>query len=294
MNRLKNIVTGVDFSHQSRNALTEAARIAEWNSAKLRLVHVVESESVRHLAAHEKRDVEDLRAELTRQSKQTLVEWGESLQLTAGVSERALYGHATDEVAKQVKEINAGLLVAGVRGMANDSPGAGAQATRLVRSATCDVLLVEEHHQGAFKRLVAGIDFTPTGRAVADQALRIAEQDGSDVLFVHVYAAPWRNLHLPTAAGYSSVFRSGYLADLEAELREFVGDVGSVHASFHLHHNQKHGRGISQFAREKDADLLVVGTRGGLGIRYALLGSTAEYLLREQPCSVLAIRPPKD
>lgn len=293
MNRLKHIVIGADFSEQSRNALTEAARIADWNEAKLRLAHVVEAEAVRHLARHEGRDVEEIRAELTELSQETLKKWSGALDVPARVSMRVLYGHATDEVLKQVKEVNAGLLVAGVRGQAGDSPGAGAQATRLVRTSPCDVLLVDEGHDGPFKRVVAAIDFSPTSRVVAEQALRLAEQDGGEVCFVHVYAAPWRNLHLPTAREYSSAFRAGYLSDLEGELRSFVGNVGDVRASYHLHHNQKHGRGINEFARERDADLLVLGTQGRFNLRYMLLGSTAEYLLRQQPCSVLAVRPPK-
>ncbi len=291
MNKLKNLVTGVDFSGQSRIALTEAARIAEWNGAKLRLVHVVEAQTVRDLARHERRDVEELRAELTDGSRSALQEWGADLGLAGRASERVVFGHATDEIVKQIKEVNAGLLVAGVRGTANEAAGAGLQATRLVRSAPCNVLLVDDRHVGPFKRIIAGIDFSPTSREVVEQALKIACQDDCEVMFVHIYVAPWKDLHLPLGFNYSSSFRTEHLTDLELSLREFVGGVDGVRASFHLHHHQKHGRGISEFAREQGGDLLVLGTRGDFNIRYLLLGSTAEYLLREQPCSVLAIHP---
>jgi len=291
MDRLKNLVAAVDFSDRSRNALDEAARIAGWNDAKLRLVHVVESELAGQLAAHEGRDVEEIRADLTRAAREELEAWGRALGGEIKVSERVLYGHATDEVVKQVKEVNAGLLVAGVRGQANDSPGAGAQATRLVRVSPCHVLLVDENHRGPFKRVVAGIDFSPTSKEVAEQALRVARRDGAEVFFVHVYVAPWQGLHLPSGKEYSKSFRAAWLADLESELRSFVGSVGDVRASFHLHHHQKHGTGLSQFAREHQAGLVVMGTRGRYNLRYLLLGSTAEHLLRDQPCSVLAVRP---
>ena len=291
MHRSKNIVTGVDFSEQSRNALTEAARVAEWNQAKLRLVNVVEAEAVRHLAVHEGRDVEELRAELTRESQTTLQEWATALNLQSRVSERVRFGDAADEVLGQVKEVGAELLVVGVTGLADDSPGAGAQATRLVRSAPCDVLLVNKNHEGPFNRVAAGIDFSPTSREAVEKSLRIAQQDDSEVLFIHVYSAPWRRLHLPRSHKYSSEFRADYVTKLETELREFVGDLGGVRASFHLVQNQKHGRGMSGFAQEQQADLLVVGARGRSKLGYMLLGSTAEYLLREQPCSVLTIRP---
>lgn len=293
MNRLKNIVVGVDFSPHSRNALKQAARIAGWNEAKLRLVHVVESELAKDLAAHSGRDVEEVRADLTERARNALKKMGDDLNSESKIAQRVLYGHATDEVVKQVKEVNAGLLVAGVRGLMDDTSGTGAQATRLVRSVPSNVLLVDDQHQGAYRRIVAGIDFSPTAKEVAAQALQIAEQDGCEVLFAHVYAAPWHGLHLPNADEYAPGFRASYLTDRDAELREFVGDINGVRASFHLHQNQKHGRGISEFARQQAADLVVVGTRGRFNIRYILLGSTAEYVLSEQPCSVLAIRPPE-
>jgi nucleotide-binding universal stress UspA family protein len=40
------------------------------------------------------------------------------------------------------------------------------------------------------------------------------------------------------------------------------------------------------------ADLVVLGHKGRTNLRYVLLGSTVERLLREVPCSVLVARPP--
>lgn len=48
---------------------------------------------------------------------------------------------------------------------------------------------------------------------------------------------------------------------------------------------------IARFAKEKDADLIVVGTHGRTGLARMLMGSTAEGLLREAPCQVLVVKP---
>lgn len=40
------------------------------------------------------------------------------------------------------------------------------------------------------------------------------------------------------------------------------------------------------------ADLVAVGTQGLSGLRYILLGSVAEHVLREAPAGVLAVPPP--
>ena len=54
---------------------------------------------------------------------------------------------------------------------------------------------------------------------------------------------------------------------------------------------QNHGRGIIEYAREHHADLVVLGTRGRSNLRYVLLGSTAERVIREMECSILAVKP---
>jgi nucleotide-binding universal stress UspA family protein len=49
--------------------------------------------------------------------------------------------------------------------------------------------------------------------------------------------------------------------------------------------------GIVQFVEESAADLVVVGTRGRTGLRAVLLGSLAERIVRESPCSVRTVKP---
>lgn len=50
--------------------------------------------------------------------------------------------------------------------------------------------------------------------------------------------------------------------------------------------------GIIQFAREHNADLLVMCTHGRTGLSHVLMGSTAEAVVRRAPCPVLTLRQP--
>ncbi len=49
---------------------------------------------------------------------------------------------------------------------------------------------------------------------------------------------------------------------------------------------------IPAAAKARRADLVAVGTSGLSGLRYVLLGSVAEHVLREAPADVLAVPPP--
>lgn len=50
---------------------------------------------------------------------------------------------------------------------------------------------------------------------------------------------------------------------------------------------------IVRYAREKDIDLIAIGTHGRGGLQHALLGSVAEKVVRKAPCPVLTVRSPE-
>ena len=47
---------------------------------------------------------------------------------------------------------------------------------------------------------------------------------------------------------------------------------------------------IVRMARERGADLIVMGTHGHTGLRHVLLGSVAEHVVRLAPCPVLTVK----
>jgi universal stress protein A len=49
---------------------------------------------------------------------------------------------------------------------------------------------------------------------------------------------------------------------------------------------------ILRFAKERECDLIVLGTHGRTGMKHMLLGSVAEYIVRVAPCPVLTVRAP--
>ena len=47
---------------------------------------------------------------------------------------------------------------------------------------------------------------------------------------------------------------------------------------------------IVDFAKEKEIDMIVIGSQGAVGLKHFLLGSTAEKVIRKAPCPVLTVK----
>jgi universal stress protein A len=52
-------------------------------------------------------------------------------------------------------------------------------------------------------------------------------------------------------------------------------------------------RAILEVAAHHDSDLVIVGSHGRTGLAHRRLGSVSEAVVREAPCDVLVVRPPR-
>lgn len=292
MNKLKNIIVGVDFSECSRSALEQAARMAEWNQANLRVIHAIEH-LIMSEAAEALRLTEDkIRCDMRQQAISRLAAWVKEVGAPTRHSREVMFGPALDVLLQEARTGNADLLVLGITGDSLLPYGAGTLATKCLRKAPCKVMLVKACHARPFRRIVAGVDFSDLSREAVIQALRIAAQDHAEVHFLHVFQPTWEqgaafNNHISAMADFAKNYRSV----LENNLRQFTSSASGVGAIHMVTEAKTHGHGIAEYCRGINADLVILGTKGRTNLKYVLLGSTVERLLKEIPCSTLVVRP---
>lgn len=292
MNQLQNILVAVDFSPCSKAALAQAVRIAGWNHARLHVLHVVEPLVIADLAwsTHESRpDADEL---VHRKAQNRLTAW---IKETGGEAEASVVvGSPLHEVLTKARSVSADLLVAGARGSTAPIQGAGTLAAMLARKAPTMVLLVNEGGPEPFRKVVAGVDFSPASGLAIEQAKQVARWETGEIHCLHVFNPPWNQQHylMPTPEAPPD-FKQQYTAALQGRLDEFVDRHEGTGMRRVLFPWSSNGKGIAQYARDAGADLIIVSTKGHTALRYLLLGSTAERLLRELPCSVLTV-PPSD
>jgi nucleotide-binding universal stress UspA family protein len=142
----------------------------------------------------------------------------------------------------------------------------------------------------AIKRILAPTDFSPASKKALKYAFRFARDYGSELIVLHV-------IEPATSSSFDEVpeapaFSKAEMADAEGRLRKLVRSfpgtgVPGVRSAIRM------GVGaheIVEVAKELDADLIVIATRGYTGWERLVIGSTAARVARAAPCPVLVVR----
>lgn len=296
MNRLRSIIVGVDFTPCSASALRQAIRIAKWNQADLYVVHIIEMLVAKDLEEALSKFQQDIQAGLIRDARNAWAQFAADISEARGIELHVEIDHPVAALMRTVRDHAADLLVLGTHGTSKPARGTGTLATACIRKAMTKVLLIREGHTEPFRSVVACVDFSETSLRALEQAARVATQDGARLRVLHVFSGPWNTMwyRTPTPRGTHD-YEKQYKDHLEGRLREFCEPLGEelryLNADYQLFESPKYGWGIIEFAEQEGCDLVLLGTRGCTNVRDMLWGSTAERVVRDAPCSVLAIKP---
>jgi nucleotide-binding universal stress UspA family protein len=145
------------------------------------------------------------------------------------------------------------------------------------------------------RRILVPTDFSEHSRKALMYAAAFAEKFGAEITLLHVY----QNLPVfqPDAAtgGPSIIPPVDQLtgpvhAALEREIRE--SNLQGLGVRHEMREGAPHEE-IVQFAKDKETDLIIMGTHGRGWLAHVLLGSVAEKVVRKAPCPVLTVRHPE-
>jgi universal stress protein E len=293
MERLRSILVGVDFTPASVSALAQALRIAQAEGGQVHAVHIIETGVLIELQEAMAPFVRDLPESLLDDARSRWQTFAQDLPGRESVDFQVAVGSPISELTRFIEELKPDLVVAGTHGTsgADGGVGVGTLAAQLVRRIPADILLVREQ-TGPFKRIVSCIDFSEMSRWGLVAATRIAAMDSAELHILHIYRPPWRQVHWHSPTPQANPdFQKQFSDALLRRLEDFAAPAGAALSRppvVELYEGASHGTGIAEYAAKIEADLVVLGTRGRSNLRALLLGSTAERLLREIPCSVLA------
>lgn len=289
------ILVAIDYSRASKMALKEADRISKSKGLELFCLHILDEEVVELFKKNNEFDKSGV-MDFANKKLETFITQaiGSSNQIHSEIA----IGNPFTEILKKLKKLNSSLLIMGANGHSHRyCHRAGALASRCVRKAPVDVLLVRRSQDGVFKSIISCVDFSENSIAAAYRAGELAEQDGAKLHLLHVYQPP---LYCEPAHGFAmpdSVASSYIFIEdkLKKRLEKLQGNLAEKHPTIEITSSLKcfmsANHGIQERLEETKADLVVLGTRGRTGLKILLIGTTAERLIHDSPCSTYTVKP---
>lgn len=300
MKSFRNILVAIDTRMESHPILEQAVTIAKQNGATVKVVDVVPefSWTVRWTLP----DHDEVRLTLGREKEQKLNAIAEGLR-SQGVEAEAkvLWGKTSVEIIREVLRGKHDLMVRVAKGhQSRDRGFFGATGRRLLRECPCAVWLIPAVESMGFKHVLACVDPSTEHELdaelndkVLDVATGVCERHEAELSIIHAWSIDSEQLmkhRMPAEAFERLVVR--HRARIEEQLNGFLKAHECNIESDHVFIVKSDpGYAIPEFVREKKVDLVVMGTVARSGLTGMVIGNTAERILADLECSVLALKP---
>ncbi|MBT0585121.1 universal stress protein [Alteromonas oceanisediminis] len=223
-------------------------------------------------------------------------------------------GRVSLEVAKAVKEVDADLVLKKAKTDFLDRLF-GSEDMRLLSKCPVPVWMTHSGDSKQFRKVVAAVDvnyhYPPEelkvrkqlNECVVVQAAQIAVQEGAELHIVHVLDD---HIDMVIYDGIVDLGAGAYTdespdssKEREQAVKQLIEPIRSANPDdvidkLRIKTTVKSGsprREIPVLVKDIDADLLVMGTVARVGIPGFLMGNTAETILSQVNCSVLALKP---
>lgn len=284
----RNIIAAVAIHVVGHPAVARAANIAKKIQCGITLVHAAGgtlSPTIPKVDLNSSGDESTEIGELMRELQLTHPDANQIRLLTGHWS--ALVGVA--------HEIGADLIVIGSYVHGQLQSLMGETSDQVLHHAKSDVLVVhselydETHPPVDYKRIIATTDLSGRGYGAVRRAARMSDTFGAELILLNAIE------HFPTDRENDRITPENrdpveYQTSLRREdLQELAGSLELADVQLDvIVANQTAKRSIPEYARKKQADLIVIGARDQYGLD-VLLGNTADGIIHHTPCDVLVV-----
>jgi nucleotide-binding universal stress UspA family protein len=292
MIRIKSVLCPVDFSPVSLRALDYAIKLARHYESRLHLLHVI-APVIPSLYV----DTKKVEAAIQKQVDKKMPQLRKSAR-SLGVEAESVVrtGEIEREIQLAAREGKADLIVVGKHARSTvDRWFMGSTTDRLLRRSAIPLLIIGESKgkrstSPHIRRIVVTTDLSEGSETALAYALSLAQERRASLIFLHVMppqpiaiSPPLGPIVLEPRESADQIRR-----ELENRIPADARDKCSVETRVE---SGEPYRQILNVVKQTRADLLVMNIHGKGGLERALLGSTAERVIRGASCPVLAIPP---
>ncbi|PAV24570.1 nucleotide-binding universal stress UspA family protein [Tamilnaduibacter salinus] len=317
MKRFKNILYVAQSSVPQSDAIVRAVSFAKSNQAGLTVVEVVPEWILSAGGLPGAPSVDDLRDRLVTNRSEELESLVESAGGGSDVEIQILFGTPFLEVIRAVLRDGYDLVMKAAENPNWSERLFGSDDMHLLRKCPCPVWMMRADEKTNYSNIMAAVDFDPPdgghvaesdakNRSLNEQIVSlgasISLSDFAQLHIVHAWDAPetgfasmWTDDPEVAEVKMLEAERARHHAGMEAlthQLRQQVGEESYQYLSPRVQLPKGAARTVvPEQARAIGADLVIMGTVARTGIRGLIIGNTAEAILDQLPCSVLAVKP---
>lgn len=315
MQPFKNILYVNESNVEQTATLARAVSLAEKNQAVLTVVDVVPIEVVQvDMALPPGGPVSTkLQAFIVAERRNTLNTLLQPYRQRLSIRVDVLIGKTYIEVIRAVIKNGHDLVMKPAENPSWSHMLFGNDDLHLLRKCPCPTWLMKSSEKSNYRNIVAAVDIDPLhpstterdlNREIITLASSLALSDNATLHLVHAWE-PFAKATMHSRSGATPEKLVGYtdltyaqhksgLAMLAEELRQEIGEDAYAALAPRRHLLQGEAKKtIAALATAVDADLVILGTVARKGFIGLIFGNTAEALLDELSCSVLAVKPPR-
>lgn len=318
MQRFRKILCVMEHGEESRPALERAVELAENNQADLTVADVIPELPTGIGMPDGAPSSHDLQAAMEREHKARIVSLFQPYRERLDITHRVLVGIGFLEVIREVLRNGHDLVIKCPESPAWLDRLFAGDDMHLLRKCPCPVWFIKPHAPRPYKRILAAVDvdeFYPPHELKIRHRLNMKILETASSLAISEFAElhvahAWESMtELADGLAFSSstspdrrAANIGQEHRLQRQLLEkLIRDLKSTHNAAHdalqylnpvMHLVKGPARKeIPSLAKRLTVDCIVMGTVARTGIRGFFMGNTAETILEQIDCSVLAIKP---
>jgi len=316
MQRFKNILCIINTGIKDNVVLDHAVKLATNNQARLAVIEVIDEIQPSTKLFERTLSLENLQERIVIEHEKKLKELTSTWASKIEIKDKVITGILFLEVIREVLRNDYDLVF-----KMSDSGGLlsrvfGSDDMHLLRKCPCPVWLIKHDSPKTYQQILAAVDVDNNypddqistrnllNHQILEMGLSLALSESAKLHIVHVW----------DAIGEGAM-RVGFIQKTEDEVNRYVESIRQrqIHnmdslideiaekmgrdALEYLQPNKYLIKGfprksVPKVSKEINADLVVMGTVARTGLPGVFMGNTAESILNQLDCSVLAVKPP--
>lgn len=310
MKRFKNILLVAKPQSEKSYELEAALSVAEQNQAAITMLMVLPELSTFHLIKKERSKAE-IEKDYLEHHLNKLMAWVGRYQQRAEIRCKVVIGTEFLEVIRAVLRNNHDLVIKTTEPVSWLKRVFGSTDMHLLRKCPCPLWLLKPEVAPTYAKVVATVDFNPDdpntvehelNQQILELASAIAIQNSATFYVLHAWQTEsagavlmWSDNPQSAEEEYNQSLYLSHQAGmnrLKLLMAQWIGPQAYEYCTprFELLRGEA-SHILAQRVEELQPGLVVMGTVARTGIAGLLIGNTAEAMLEQLNCSVLAVKP---